>query len=116
VLNVLDLTVDELKAARDAGSTLAVLAEQQGVDVDALINALVADVEERIAERVAAGDMTQDRADARIQKVEQRITDRVNGVAPDRGERGPGGHGPNGPAGADDSPAGADDGSAGDGS
>jgi len=90
VMNVLDLTVDELKAARHAGTTLAELAEQQGVDVDALIRALVADAEEHITERVASGDLTQEKADERLAKIEQRITDRVNGVAPDRGQRGPG--------------------------
>ena len=89
-MNVLDLTVDELKAARAAGTTLAVLAEQQGVDVDALIRALVADAEEHITERVASGDLTQEKADERLAKIEQRITARVNGVAPDRGQRGPG--------------------------
>lgn len=82
IMSVLDLTEDELKAAREAGTTLAELAEQQGVDVADLIDALVADAEER-------------------------ITDYVNGVEPadgERGERGPGGHGPRGPADdADDS-------------
>lgn len=121
VMNVLDLTVDELKAARQAGTTLAELAEQQGVDVDALIRALVADAEEHITERVASGDLTQEKANERLAKIEQRITDRVNGVQPiegdrpapgdrpDRGERGPGGpggHGHHGPAGADDDSAG----------
>ena len=113
VMTVLDMTEDELKAAREAGTTLAELAEQQGVEVADLIDALVADAEEHIAEHVAEGDLTQDEADARLAEIEQRITDRVNGVEPaegdrpadgdrpDRGERGPGGpggHGPHGPA------------------
>ena len=113
VMTVLDLTEDELKAAREAGTTLAELAEQQGVEVADLIDALIADAEEHIAEHVAEGDLTQEEADARLAEIEQRITDRVNGVEPaegdrpadgdrpDRGERGPGGpggHGPHGPA------------------
>lgn len=110
VMTVLDLTEDELKAAREAGTTLAELSEQQGVEVADLIDALVADAEEHIAEHVAEGELTQDEADERLAEIEQRITDRVNGVEPaegegpepgdrpDRGERGPGGHGPHGPA------------------
>lgn len=120
VMTVLDLTEDELKAAREAGTTLAELAEQQGVQVSTLIDALVAEAQEHIEEHVAEGDITQEQADERLAEIEQRITDRVNGVEPaegdrpargDRpegGQRGPGGHGPHGPAG--DAPdAGADD-------
>ncbi len=113
VMTVFDLTEDELKAAREAGTTLAELAEQQGVELADLIDALVADAEEHISEHVAEGDLTQDEADERLAEIEQRITDRVNGVEPaegdrpepgdrpdrgGRGERGPGGHGPHGPA------------------
>lgn len=110
-MTVLDLTVDELKAAREAGTTLAELAEQQGVEVSTLIDALVAEAEEHVAEHVADGDLTQEEADERLAKIEQRITDRVNGVEPaggerpDRGERGPGGHGPYGPRGGQEAPA-----------
>ncbi|WP_439563570.1 hypothetical protein [Microcella sp.] len=107
VMTVLDLTEDELKAARDAGTTLAELAEQQGVQVSTLIDALVAEAQEHLAEHVADGDLTQQEADDRLADIEQRITDRVNGVEPaegdrpDRGERpgGPGAHGPHGPHG-----------------
>jgi len=108
VMTVLDLTEDELKAAREAGTTLAELAEQQGVEVSTLIEALVADAEEHIAEHVADGDLTQEEADERLAEIEQRITDHVTGVEPaegerpDRGEggqRGPGGHGGHGPHG-----------------
>ncbi len=115
VMTVLDLTEDELKAAREAGTTLAELADQQGVEVADLIDALVAEAEEHIAEHVADGDLTQAEADERLVDLEQHITDRVNGVEPaegdrpalgdrpDRGERGPGGHGPHG-AGAEQGP------------
>jgi hypothetical protein len=116
IMTVLDLTEDELKAARESGTTLAELAEQQGVEVSTLIDALVAEAEEHVAEHVADGDLTQEEADERLAEIEQRITDRVNGVEPaagdrpapgerpDRGERGPGGHGPHGPHGGQDAP------------
>lgn len=109
IMAVLDLSKDELRAAREAGTTLAELAEQQGVEVSTLIDALVAEAEQHLAEHVADGDLPQEQADERLATIEQRITDRVNGVEPaegerpvpgdrpDRGERGPGGHGPHGP-------------------
>ncbi len=111
IMTVLDVSRDELTAARKAGTTLAELAKQQGVEVSVLIDALVTDAEKHIAEHVADGTLTQEQADERLAEIEQRITDRVNGVEPaegerpDRGERGPGGHGPHGPGagvGADD--------------
>lgn len=117
VMTVLDLTEAELRAAREAGTTLAELAEQQGVEVSTLIKALVAEAEEHIAERVADGHLTEEEADERLAEIEQRITDRVNGVAPakgdrpepgeagESGDRGPGGHGPHSPAGETPKPA-----------
>lgn len=105
VMAVLDVTLDELRSAREAGTTLAELAEQQGVEVSVLVDALVAVAEGHITEHVANGDLTQEQADERLAAIEERITDRVNGVKPaagdrpERGERGPGGHGSHGPEG-----------------
>ncbi len=53
-----------------AAGTLAELAEQQGVEVADLIDALVADAEEHIAEHVAEGDLTHDEADEDAAAVE----------------------------------------------
>lgn len=86
ILETLDITVDELRDARDEGLTLAELAEAEGVDVATLIDALVAEAEEHIAEHVADGDLTQEEADERLAEVEERITDRVTGEAPERGD------------------------------
>lgn len=102
ISSVLDLTVAELREAREAGLTLAELAEQQGVELELLIDALVADAEERLSERVAAGDLTREQADERLDRIEQRITDRVNGEQPERGEPGPGDRGGPGSRGAAD--------------
>ena len=109
VTETLGLTVDELQEAREAGQSLADLATAQGVDVDTLVQAIVDDVEERVAEHVAEGDLTQEEADEKLANAEERVTERVN-TAPGEGdgERGP--RGPRGPRGgvapADD--AGAD--------
>ncbi|KQV26531.1 hypothetical protein [Yonghaparkia sp. Root332] len=86
ILETLGITVDELRDAREEGLTLAELAEAQGVDVDTLVDALVAAAEEHIAEHVADGDLTQEEADERLAEFEERITDRVTGEAPERGD------------------------------
>ena len=108
IMSVLDLTASELKAARKAGTTLAELAEQQNVDVSTLIDALANEAQKHIIEHIESGTLTQEKADKRIAKIEQRITSWVNGgkpsegSRPDRGERpdrGDRGHGPRGPAG-----------------
>ncbi|NIR37390.1 MAG: hypothetical protein GWO22_15820, partial [Actinobacteria bacterium] len=53
--------------------------------------------EERIQEAVENGRITQEQADEKLADLEQRITDRVNGEAPERGPRGFGRRGPGGP-------------------
>ena len=100
VSETLGLTADELKAARDAGQSLADLAIAQGVEVDILVQAIVDDIESHLTEHVSQGDLTQDEADAKLAEAEQRVTERVN-TAPGEGEfeRGPGG--PRGPRGDD---------------
>ncbi|NEK86743.1 hypothetical protein GCU60_13410 [Blastococcus saxobsidens] len=73
------------------GATLAQVAEDQGVPVDELVAALVQAQEERIAQAVEDGRLTQEEADERLADVEERVTERVNSEAPARGH-GPRGH------------------------
>ena len=95
----LDMTEDELREALQADDTsLADVAAAQGVDVDALVDALLTAAQERIAQAVEDGDLTQEQADERLADLEARVTERVN--SDDRGDRGPGGRG--GDRGADD--------------
>lgn len=85
----LDMTEEELREALAADDTsLADVAEAQGVEVDALVDALVTAAQERIAQAVEDGDLTQEQADERLADLEDRITERVN--SDDRGQRGPG--------------------------
>ena len=100
----LGMTEDELRTALEAdGTTLAEVAEQQGVEVDTLVDALVTAQQERIAQAVEDGDLTQEQADERLADLEERVTDRVNSARPDGGR----GHGPHGDwdGGADDETA-----------
>lgn len=87
----LGITVDELHAALIEGQSLADVAAEQGVDIEALVSALVEAAQARIAERVAAGDLTQAEADERTAHLTDRITELVEREGPafghDRGDR-----------------------------
>jgi polyhydroxyalkanoate synthesis regulator phasin len=88
----LGMTEDELRTALEPeGTTLADVAEAQDVDVDTLIDALVEAQQERIAQAVEDGRLTQDEADERLADLEDRVTERVNSADLGRGHHGPGG-------------------------
>ena len=90
----LGMTEDELRSALEAGdTTLAEVAEEQGVAVDTLIDALVQASKDRLDQAVEDGRLTQEEADERLADLEQRITELVNSDLPGRGPgHGPGGH------------------------
>ena len=80
----LGMTEDELRTALDAqGATLASVAEEQGIAVDALVDALVTEKQERITQAVEEG-MPQEVADERLADLEQRVTEWVNSTGEDR--------------------------------
>lgn len=74
--------VYELAEAIKDGSTIAAEAEAHGVDVQTVIDAIVADAKEHIAEAVASGRITQERADEVLATLEEHITGVVNGEYP----------------------------------
>jgi polyhydroxyalkanoate synthesis regulator phasin len=89
----LGMSEDELRTALETdGTTLADVAEEQGIEVGALVDALVTAGEERIAAAVEDGRLTQEQADERLADLEERITERVNSEAP-AGGHGHGGRG-----------------------
>jgi gas vesicle protein len=79
----LGMTADELRTELKAGKTIAQVATDQGVDVQDVIDALVAEVKEHLDEEVASGEHTQEEADAKLAEATARITDRVNNGKPD---------------------------------
>jgi lambda repressor-like predicted transcriptional regulator len=89
----LGMTEDEFRTALEAdGATLASVAEDEGVAVQTLVDALVRQKQERIAEAVENG-MPQDVADERLADLEQEVTEWVNATGEDRpwgGHRGGG--------------------------
>ena len=86
----LGLTEDELRTQTQAGSTLADIAEAQGVAEADLVDALVEAAEARLAEAVTAGRLTQAEADARADDLEARITDSLDELCGPGGRSGSG--------------------------
>lgn len=107
VAETLGLTEEEVRQAVIDGQTLAELATANGSSAEALVDAILADIKSHMDEKVAAGDLTQEEADARLAEAEERVAEFVNNTKPPMGpHKGPGGPGGNAPA---DAPA--DDGS-----
>jgi len=93
------IEADALREALQSDQTIAQVAEANGVEPQAVVDALVADVSARIDQKVADGDLTQEEADEKKAELPERITALVNGERPERAE----GEGP--PAGEGDEPA-----------
>lgn len=72
VADVLGMTVEELEAVQEDGTTLPELLEQQGVTVEELQAALQAAYEEAVAAALAEGTITQEQADQLIERGLQR--------------------------------------------
>ncbi|MPQ99778.1 hypothetical protein GB931_18015 [Modestobacter sp. I12A-02628] len=93
----LGMTEDELRTALQTdGTSLADVAGQQGVPVENLVDALVTAEQERIAQAVEDGSLTQEQADERLTDLEARVTERVDSDQ-SRPGRGPGGRGADDP-------------------
>ena len=66
------------------------------MNVAAVVDVIVADVQAHIAEEVASGEMTQAQADAKLAEVTTKVTKMVNSVRPagmGEGKHGGNGHG-----------------------
>lgn len=96
----LGMTDADLTTALTSGKTPAAVAKEKGVDLQEVIDAIVAADKAELAAAVKAGTMTQAQADQMIAGLSQHVTDEVNGVA--GGPGGMGGHGHGGPGGPGD--------------
>jgi hypothetical protein len=103
--DALGVTEEELIAALRDGQSLADVAAAQGLDVQGVVDALVAAARAHIAEEVAEGDLTQEKADARLAELTERVTAMVNGERPERPEGRFGMRGPRGPMGDEVDPS-----------
>ncbi len=77
----LNLTRDQVMEMRHDGLSLAQIAEQQGVAVSRVVDALVARWTERIEARVENGALTQDEATALTEQVRERAEAMVQQTA-----------------------------------
>ena len=90
----LGMSETDLATALRSGKSLAAVAKEKGVDVQKVIDALVAEAKQRLADAVQNGRLTQAQADERLKDLTARITERVNSAGPGRpGGLGRGGHG-----------------------
>jgi len=68
------LTVDEVVAALQDGQTFAQIAGAQGVDPQAIVDGFLADREAALAEAVADGRLTQERADWMLEEMSEHVS------------------------------------------
>ncbi len=74
----LNMELTALMDALQAGSTIAGLAEEAGVETQAIVDAYMEGIREDVAEAVSEGRMTQVQADYYLEQVESRITDQLD--------------------------------------
>lgn len=75
-------TVDEVRAERAAGSSFAEIASEAGVSADEVVASALEARKAVLDELVASGRITQAQADAALERMQSRLTDRVNTDAP----------------------------------
>jgi hypothetical protein len=92
VATALGMTEADLRTELQAGKTIADVAKEKGVDVQKIVDAVVAEVKTALDQAVTAGTITQAQEDQRLTDLTTRITDRINGKAP-AGGAGPAGGG-----------------------
>ncbi len=89
IAEALGLTVEELEAELESGKSLADLAEEKGVDLQAIYDAAAAartaSQRQNLEDQVASGDLTQDKADWLIEGQEQGFSPNVLGRVGARG-------------------------------
>ncbi len=82
---LLGLTAEEIHTQLHDGTTLAEIATAQGVEVQAVVDALVAELDTRLDEAVTNGRIDQAEADEKLAEATEKITDMVNNGRPERG-------------------------------
>ena len=83
----LGLSVPQLLEQLTSGKSLADVAKAEDKSVDGLKKAMLADAKTRLDEAVDEGMLTEAQAKAKLDAIESKLDDIVNGKFPDRGER-----------------------------
>jgi polyhydroxyalkanoate synthesis regulator phasin len=82
VAELLGIDVEELRQQLRDGASIADIAEANGVDVQTVIDALVAEANEHLQLAVDDGRLTQEEADAQLDRISERITEMVERSRP----------------------------------
>jgi len=85
LLTLLKLDADKLQEELKAGKSLVEVAEAQGVDTDDVVALLVKQQEERLAEAVKAGKLTQEQADKLAENASEHAKAQVENTHQGRG-------------------------------
>ena len=80
----LGVDTETLRSEFAAGKSIADIAAEQGIAIDTVVAALVADLEEHLNEHVADGSLTEDEAAEKLASAEDQISEKVNEVPPTR--------------------------------
>lgn len=77
---VIGITPEELIAELRDGEDLSIadVAANHDVSADSIVEAVVTQASERLAEMVDSGRLTQEEADEKLAEIEQRVTERIN--------------------------------------
>jgi hypothetical protein len=90
VATAIGISASDLQTALRSGQTIAAVAKAHNVDVNKVIDALVASENKEVDDALAAGRITQAQAEQMKSHQQQRVTDMVNHTAPPGGHGGPG--------------------------
>ncbi|MCU0499135.1 MAG: hypothetical protein MUF87_17415 [Anaerolineae bacterium] len=93
IATALGLEESALRTALQGGQTVADLASEQNVALEVVIDAIIAEMEIHLAEKVAEGRLTQAEADERIAQAREDLPTRLSEPLPARGEGRGGGRG-----------------------
>ncbi|MFN8440354.1 MAG: hypothetical protein U0175_06290 [Caldilineaceae bacterium] len=78
VAKTLDMSDADLLSAVQSGKTVAVIAKEKNVDLQKVIDAILAERKTQLDAAVAAGTITQARADLMLQNMKENLPDRLN--------------------------------------
>jgi hypothetical protein len=100
IADTLGISSEELQSELESGKTVAQLAEEKGISVDAVVDAMTAKIFESIDQAVADGNLDAEKAEEIKSGTPDRVRERIENGPPERGH-GPGGEcgprGENGP-------------------
>jgi len=78
---LLGLKAEEILEQRNSGKSLADIAKDQGVAEDKVVSTMLEAKKELLDERVKAGVITQEQADLMLERMQSRITERIQNPA-----------------------------------